>query len=461
MKKTVIVLMIMIFVLMANMTAVQAATTYGVKMTPSETSVKQGETVEVTINLNNINVEADRKGITGFEAKIQYDTSVFESLVRKDIEELDDNWDKPEFNPNNGKLITSSSTYYTQNIDILKIKFKVKDNAKLGQTTITVSDISSADFKGPCKSNDVVTCQIEIKDKNEVVEDKTAPTGTVSYSKGTDNVTVTIAASEPVKALSGWSLSSDQKTLTKVFTDNYTGTVVLEDLAGNRSQALQVKVDSLADKTAPTGSVNYTKGTNAVTVTITSSEPLKELSGWVLSADKKTLTKVYTANYTGTVVIEDLAGNKSQAIAIKVDSLSASTADTVPPTGSVRYSKGANGVTVTITSSEQIKPVTGWTLSTDKKSISRVFTANYTGTVIIEDLAGNKSKEIQVKVDTSLPNGGVSDNTSNTSNSPIKTTETSANEKLPKAGSEMILPIIVAVAAIGGFAFFKYRGMKY
>ena len=47
-------------------------------------------------------------------------------------------------------------------------------------------------------------------------------------------------------------------------------------------------------------------------------------------------------------------------------------------------------VTVTIKVNEELKPVEGWTLSEDKKSISKVFTENTKGSVVISDLAGNE-----------------------------------------------------------------------
>ena len=115
-----------------------------------------------------------------------------------------------------------------------------------------------------------------------------------------------------------------------------------------------------------------------------------------------------------------------------------------------------------LTYTEELKPVTGWTLSSDKKTLTRVFSSNYTGTIVLEDLAGNKSNSIEIKVDTSLPNGGTNvDNAGAKTNSPVKATETSATDKLPKTGSAMIIPMIALAGLVGTFTYFKYRGMKY
>ena len=59
MKKTLIIFMIAIFVLIASMGVVQASTTFGVSLTPSATSVKQGDTVKVVVAVNNINSTDD------------------------------------------------------------------------------------------------------------------------------------------------------------------------------------------------------------------------------------------------------------------------------------------------------------------------------------------------------------------------------------------------------------------
>ena len=49
-------------------------------------------------------------------------------------------------------------------------------------------------------------------------------------------------------------------------------------------------------------------------------------------------------------------------------------------------------VTVTIRVNEQILPIEGWTLSEDKKAISKSFDKNINGNVVISDLAGNTDK---------------------------------------------------------------------
>lgn len=63
--------------------------------------------------------------------------------------------------------------------------------------------------------------------------------------------------------------------------------------------------------------VRYEKIDNGrVLVTVISNELLKEVEGWVLLTDGKTLTKEYSVNSDERIVINDLAGNE---IIVKIE----------------------------------------------------------------------------------------------------------------------------------------------
>ena len=145
--------------------------------------------------------------------------------------------------------------------------------------------------------------------------DNTAPTVSASYStttKTNQNVRVTITSNEEIQELSGWTLSTDKKVLTKEYTQNKTETIKIKDIAGNETQ-VKVEISNI-DKTAPEIKVDYIQETNEkVKVIITANEEIQELSGWTLSSDKKVLTKEYTKNTTENVTIKDIAGNTKTA----------------------------------------------------------------------------------------------------------------------------------------------------
>ena len=79
----------------------------------------------------------------------------------------------------------------------------------------------------------------------------------------------------------------------------------------------------IIDEIVPALNVTYsTKNPTKenVTVTITSNEQIQSITGWVLSSDKKTLTKEYTANVKETIIVKDLAGNETR-VTIEIDNI--------------------------------------------------------------------------------------------------------------------------------------------
>ena len=161
----------------------------------------------------------------------------------------------------------------------------------------------------------------------------------------------------------------------------------------------------IIDDIAPTVNVGYsTKNpTNKnVNVTITSNEEVQAVQGWTLSSDKKTLTKEYSANTKEAVIIKDLVGNETQAT-IEINNI-----DKTGPSVNVGYSTKnptRENVTVTITANEEIQAVQGWTLSSDKKTLTKEYTENTRETIMIKDLAGNETQvNIEISnIDKNLP----------------------------------------------------------
>lgn len=211
--------------------------------------------------------------------------------------------------------------------------------------------------------------------------------------------------------------------------------------------------DDNTTTTKPTATVDYQTVSNGTKVIIKSNSTLKALEGWELSSDKKQLSKVYTANYKGTISITDENGNVSDPITIDTK-LGNTAQDITKPTASIKYTKDSKGVvTVTITASEPIQAVTGWTLSADKKTLTKQYTKNTTETITIVDLAGNKSDAIKIVVDTSLPNGG--------NDVQGGSGDTKSPDQLPKAGVAFIIPVIAIITVAGAVAFVRYKSMEY
>ena len=125
-----------------------------------------------------------------------------------------------------------------------------------------------------------------------------------------------------------------------------------------------------------------------VKVTITSNEEMLPIENWTLSEDKKTLTKTYTKNIKEEVKVYDYGGNE-KTMEIKIENI-----DKEKPVLEVTYSTTNTtnqDVIVTITSNEEINNVSEWTLSEDKKKLTKTYTENKTENIEVIDIAGNIS----------------------------------------------------------------------
>ncbi len=213
-----------------------------------------------------------------------------------------------------------------------------------------------------------------------------------SNPDATTEVTIRVEFNEKMQLLDGWIAESDaQLAFTKKYTENANETVEFKDIAGNTT-SVNISINNI-DSDAPSAAVSYstTEPTQGnVMATITAGEELKEVTGWTLSEDKKSMTKEYTDNTVTdeVVTISDLAGNTAD-VTVKVNNI-----DRVAPTGTVTYSETENtknNVVATISADEKLKEVAGWTLSEDKKSMTKEYTDNTVAdeVVTISDLAGN------------------------------------------------------------------------
>lgn len=148
---------------------------------------------------------------------------------------------------------------------------------------------------------------------HEITVDSTKAELEVKYSNiqiTNDNVTVTIKSNEEIQAVSGWTLSSDKKQLTKTFTANTNTTVEIKDIAGNITEC-NVIVENI-DKVNPKVEVIYSTTSQTiepVEVKIKANEKIQSIEGWTLSGDGTTLTKVFDENDSQTITIRDIAGN--------------------------------------------------------------------------------------------------------------------------------------------------------
>lgn len=94
------------------------------------------------------------------------------------------------------------------------------------------------------------------------------------------------------------------------------------------------------------------------------------------------------------IIVTDFAGNETSKV-IEISNI-----DKIKPTIEVTYNKTSETnqeVIVTINANEELQEVEGWTISTDKKSLSKIYSQNVEEVLSVYDLAGNQ-EDVTIKV---------------------------------------------------------------
>lgn len=182
MKKILSIVLIAILTLAICMSAVYAVTSYTVALSANATKIEKGGEVEITVALKNFT--AGQTGINAIHLTVDYDKTVFETLAASSMTSAG-GWGSPTFNPANGEAVMENSVFMAENHDMLKIKFKVKDTAAVGNTVIQIKDVSASDAV-----NDILASDQKIT--LTVQEKSVAPVNNVvtpTENKATENPT--------------------------------------------------------------------------------------------------------------------------------------------------------------------------------------------------------------------------------------------------------------------------------
>lgn len=142
------------------------------------------------------------------------------------------------------------------------------------------------------------------------VDKEISEIGEVSRTTNEDGtVTIVIGINEEIKSngdFEGWTLDKEANTLTKTFKKSTKEVVKLQDLAGNEKEAIiDVKVYNAVNYVAD---VSQLENSDKYLVTISSNDELKEVEGWELSEDKKSMKKIMLKGEAEDVEIENLNG---------------------------------------------------------------------------------------------------------------------------------------------------------
>ena len=318
----------------------------------------RGETLNVNIKVGNIDKVAP-------EATISYSSR-----------------DKTKENVN----VTITANEELQSLRGWKLS---QDKKTLTRTYISNirEDVSITDLAGNSKS-----IPIEI---NNI--DKSKPILTVSYNLSAleeNRVYVTIEGNEELQEIESWSISEDRKTLAKTYTENSSEELLIKDVAGNSNvKSITVNLINTNNEKYITQYILKEDEEGKVEATIIANKELKPIEGWILNEEKNSLTKVYVEKTTEEVEVEDLEGNKTTLIIN-------SNVNVLDFLTSVIYSndeKTNDDVEVTIYSNMELLEIEGWTLSEDKKSITKAYSNNIKEDItVVNAFGGPKTESIEI-----------------------------------------------------------------
>ena len=120
-------------------------------------TIRRNEMLEIKLNVNEID---NQEGISVIDGVLEYDNEIFENIIY----EKNNEWSN--FYQLNNVLffVTDSMEEKFKDTNLLNIKLKVKENAKIGETKIKFSKIEAVGSSNILKTVSDVEKNIEIKD---------------------------------------------------------------------------------------------------------------------------------------------------------------------------------------------------------------------------------------------------------------------------------------------------------
>lgn len=140
MKKVLISFGLMLVILFSFSINVNAFT-YNIALEPNKTSVKQGEKVEIVINLTELSLASGEAAILGLEGNLDYDTTVFSKAEVT----AESNWkgslDYTAGNKRIVGMVLSASNELKTTGKLAKVTLTVADDSAIGDTTVKFKNI--------------------------------------------------------------------------------------------------------------------------------------------------------------------------------------------------------------------------------------------------------------------------------------------------------------------------------
>ena len=168
-KKLGVILFLIIMILNTSISFVMATgESCKLMFSSSNSDVKVGETVELTLKVSDIKAES---GIAAINGLLVYDEEVFEEITY----EKSDDWGHLQELENVLFITTTNMESTTKDSEVLTIKLKTKSNVKPGEYVVKFTKIEAAGDNGLVFNVDDIESKIILNDleennQNEIVE---------------------------------------------------------------------------------------------------------------------------------------------------------------------------------------------------------------------------------------------------------------------------------------------------
>lgn len=117
--------------------------------------INKNETLEILLSISDID---SQKGVSAINGLLEYDKNVFENITYEKTSEWGNFYQLNDV----VFIVTSNMEEKFENSDVLKIKLKVKEDAKTGNTSIKLSNIEVVDSSNENKKINDIEQHIEI-----------------------------------------------------------------------------------------------------------------------------------------------------------------------------------------------------------------------------------------------------------------------------------------------------------
>lgn len=137
-------LIIALSIIMVNLTGVVSASSFDVGVNPTEVTAKQGESIEVKVDLKDIDMK--EKGMNTLEGYINFDEDVIENVEVETKNDWQIEYNKDSNSDLYGKfLMVKDIEGIKENEEVLTLKIKVKDKVKKESTKVILKELTSND----------------------------------------------------------------------------------------------------------------------------------------------------------------------------------------------------------------------------------------------------------------------------------------------------------------------------